>query len=203
MRAEDRRRQLLTVAAECFARKGYRATTTAGLAKAAGVTAPVLYHHFSGKDELFATLLGEARHAAVEGWRDAVATSGVAALLGPEAPKGATRFEQLVLGVITDLHNDARVTAAVVSGLRGLAAGLTAAIAQLQSTGTLAPQISPTQLAWLVLEWRLGHRLREPLEAALGDEQPLPDTGALLAQLLVSSQPVAGASAGLVWRPPG
>ncbi|MHC4427334.1 MAG: TetR/AcrR family transcriptional regulator [Planctomycetota bacterium] len=189
MRAEDRRRQLLTVAAECFAQKGYRATTTAGLAAAAGVTAPVLYHHFRGKDELFATLLGEARQAAVEGWRDAVASSGINALLGPDAPERAKVFEQLVLGVITDVHRDTRVTAAVVSGLRGLAAGITAAIAQLQSTGAIASAISPTQMAWLVLEWRLGHRFREPLEQALGDEEPLPDTGSLLAQLITQSQP--------------
>ena len=53
MRARDRRRQLLEVAADLFARYGYRGTTTARLAEHAGITEPILYRHFDNKQDLF------------------------------------------------------------------------------------------------------------------------------------------------------
>lgn len=51
--AADRRTQVLEIAAEQFARTGLHGTTTQTLAKAAGVSEPVLYNHFNGKECLF------------------------------------------------------------------------------------------------------------------------------------------------------
>jgi len=50
---QDRRAQLLEIAATQFAITGLRGTTTAALAKAARITEPVLYLHFESKDRLF------------------------------------------------------------------------------------------------------------------------------------------------------
>ena len=47
-----RRRQLLEVAIEVFAGRGFHATSMNDIAEAAGVTKPVLYQHFSSKREL-------------------------------------------------------------------------------------------------------------------------------------------------------
>lgn len=55
--SEQRRQQILEVAAAQFAASGLRATTTDSLAKAAGVSEPVLYTHFSTKEELFREVL--------------------------------------------------------------------------------------------------------------------------------------------------
>lgn len=49
----DRRAQLLETAAAEFAATGLHGTTTAALAKAAGISEPVLYLHFESKDRLF------------------------------------------------------------------------------------------------------------------------------------------------------
>jgi AcrR family transcriptional regulator len=49
----ERRRQLLDVAGEQFLATGFRSTTTALIAKAAGVSEAVLYAHFASKEELF------------------------------------------------------------------------------------------------------------------------------------------------------
>ena len=49
----DRRDQLLRTAAVEFAKTGLRATTTHVLARAAGVSEPVLYAHFECKEQLF------------------------------------------------------------------------------------------------------------------------------------------------------
>jgi AcrR family transcriptional regulator len=55
--AEQRRRQLFSVALELFAQRGYRATTMDDIAEAAGVTKPLLYQHFSSKRALYLELV--------------------------------------------------------------------------------------------------------------------------------------------------
>src|SRR5690606_14039413 len=72
MRSADRRRQLLEVAAERFARSGYRGTTTAELARAAGITEPILYRHFASKLDLFVTLVDEVGREVITGWQRAL-----------------------------------------------------------------------------------------------------------------------------------
>ena len=57
MPAAARRSQLLEVALERFAAGGFHETSMEEIADAAGVTKPVLYHHFSSKQELFRELL--------------------------------------------------------------------------------------------------------------------------------------------------
>jgi AcrR family transcriptional regulator len=57
--AARRRRQLIDVALETFARNGLEATTMDDIASAAGVTKPLLYQHFRSKRALFLELLGD------------------------------------------------------------------------------------------------------------------------------------------------
>ena len=57
--AAERRRQLLEVATEVFAARGYHDTSMNDLAVAAGVTKPVLYQHFGSKQDLFLAVLRE------------------------------------------------------------------------------------------------------------------------------------------------
>src|SRR5580704_12446983 len=55
--AEQRREQLVLVALELFAHRGYRATTMDDIAERAGVTKPLLYQHFSSKRALYLELV--------------------------------------------------------------------------------------------------------------------------------------------------
>ena len=48
-------------ATELFARRGYAATTVEGIARAAGVTKPMLYRHFESKQDLCIALLDRHR----------------------------------------------------------------------------------------------------------------------------------------------
>ena len=69
MSAADRRRQILDVGLEVFARHGYHETSMSALAAEAGVTKPVLYQHFASKHDLFEELLaktGERLMRAIE-----------------------------------------------------------------------------------------------------------------------------------------
>ncbi len=55
-----RKQDVIAAAVELFARQGYDATTTFELARAAGVTEPVIYYHFKSKDGLFSHILKTA-----------------------------------------------------------------------------------------------------------------------------------------------
>ncbi len=55
--SDERRRQLLDVACEQFADRGFHATAMDDLALAAGVTKPVFYQHFPSKRALFVAVL--------------------------------------------------------------------------------------------------------------------------------------------------
>jgi AcrR family transcriptional regulator len=49
---EDRRRQIVDLAAELFDREGYSKVTMEQIAVSAGIAKPTLYHYFRGKDEI-------------------------------------------------------------------------------------------------------------------------------------------------------
>jgi AcrR family transcriptional regulator len=57
--AEATRRALLDAAAELFSTRGYAATSIEDVVRSARVTRGALYHHFSGKRELFETVFAE------------------------------------------------------------------------------------------------------------------------------------------------
>lgn len=68
-----RSRAILATASRLFAEKGYSQTTTAEIAREAGVAEGTLYHHFGSKDAIFLTLFDET----VEGY-----LAGIEAILG-------------------------------------------------------------------------------------------------------------------------
>jgi TetR/AcrR family transcriptional regulator len=59
MPGEDRRRQLLRVAVESFARNGFSGTKTKDIAAAAGVSEAILFRHFGSKEDLYHAILDE------------------------------------------------------------------------------------------------------------------------------------------------
>ena len=82
MTTTARSRAILATASRLFAEKGYSQTTTAEIAREAGVAEGTLYHHFGSKDAIFLTLFDET----MEGY-----LAGIEALLA----RGATGRETL------------------------------------------------------------------------------------------------------------
>src|SRR5215813_8129954 len=50
---DDGRERILEAATRSFAELGYAGTSTAGIARAAGVTQPLVHHHFGSKEGLW------------------------------------------------------------------------------------------------------------------------------------------------------
>jgi len=74
LRAPQRRAQLLAVAVEVFAERGFHATAMDEIAEAAGVTKPVLYQHFPSKRALYRELLDDVEEQLIA--RIVATTSG-------------------------------------------------------------------------------------------------------------------------------
>ena len=53
----QKKQSILKTAARLFATQGFDATTTLQIAREAGVTEPLIYYHFKGKDDLFTQII--------------------------------------------------------------------------------------------------------------------------------------------------
>ena len=58
--AVERRQAVLDTACQVFAKASYRGATTAEIAKAAGISEPILYRHFGSKRDLYLACLDES-----------------------------------------------------------------------------------------------------------------------------------------------
>jgi AcrR family transcriptional regulator len=77
-----RRQQILTVAAQLFAKHGFHGVSIADLGAAVGVSGPALYRHFPGKEALLAEMLiGTSEHLLAGGQARARASDDPRAVL--------------------------------------------------------------------------------------------------------------------------
>ncbi|MGA2825140.1 MAG: TetR/AcrR family transcriptional regulator [Streptosporangiaceae bacterium] len=72
----ERRAQMVQLAGELFAQKGYRATTVREIADAAGILSGSLYYHFDSKESIGDEILSSFMNAVLADYRAAVASGG-------------------------------------------------------------------------------------------------------------------------------
>jgi AcrR family transcriptional regulator len=72
LKAPQRKEQILAVATKIFARMGYNGATTHAIADAAGVTEPILYRHFKGKQELFVAIARQMSRQTIKHWEEMI-----------------------------------------------------------------------------------------------------------------------------------
>ena len=75
MAASGRRAHLLETAARVFTEGSYHGTTTAEIARAAGISEPIIYRHFASKRDLYLATLEYVWEKARAGWEQTVAVS--------------------------------------------------------------------------------------------------------------------------------
>jgi len=73
MAAAGRRAHLLATAARVFTEGSYHGTTTAEIARAAGISEPIIYRHFASKRELYIATIEYVWEKARTGWEQTVA----------------------------------------------------------------------------------------------------------------------------------
>jgi len=176
LRKADRKRQLLARAKQLFVTRGYRDATTEDIARAAGVSEPVLYRHFDSKKALFLEVLQEIREATLTRWRDAVA--GLADPLAKlhtvvDTYLDTTREHALEFRIMhrTLVETD---DPEIVELLRGFYLDSEAFLAQIiaegQQAGVFRRSLDPRVGAWELIRTALGYTLTLPLGIPLYQE---------------------------------
>ena len=75
MTGKERREQLLDVGRSLFAQKGFDATSVEEIAQKAGVSKPVVYEHFGGKEGLYAVVVDREMRALLDAITGALTSS--------------------------------------------------------------------------------------------------------------------------------
>jgi len=161
----ERREQILGAALPCFARRGYIGAGTRDLARAAGITEPILYRHFEGKAGLFRAVVeraGDQLTAALE-----EALGGVRGApnrlrrLAEGLPRILERHRDAlrVVNAAALAHEEAEILAAASRCARRIGHALTAAF---RGTG-LRPGVRAETAGFLLLEVGLGAAMLRPL----------------------------------------
>ncbi len=170
MRAQQRRRQLLEVAATLFSRLGYRGTTTAELAKAAGITEPILYRHFKNKRDLFVTLVDEVGVEVIAGWQKAL--DGVEEPLrrlevllagNPATHERGRGVYRVIFQAMTEAEGDRAIGRALKQHVSRLHKFIATELASLQKGGAIRKDEPAADLAWLLMNVGVGYGMMNPL----------------------------------------
>jgi AcrR family transcriptional regulator len=166
--AQKRREQLLDTAAELFARSGYARATTAQLAKAAGVTEPIIYRHFKSKRDLFIELIRTSASRTLKEWQELLKgakdpAERVRRLLdhNPMVEKGRFAY-RVLLQAITEV-NDAEIKKAVVEHMTELHGFLKREIAAAQKQHKVPDATRPELIAWILIHIGLGYGVLDAL----------------------------------------
>lgn len=171
MSADDRRKQLLEAAIQCFAEYGYKGTTTAMLAKAAQVSEPVLYQHFKNKQELFVLLIEQVGREVMRSWRLAIAPLKspmdqlrVLFRLNPATTDPRTRQLYRVIFMAQAEFSDPRIQGALRTHYEQYAKFLEHVLRRAQRARQVRRDVSPVGLAWQLIHAAIGFAFVKPLD---------------------------------------
>jgi AcrR family transcriptional regulator len=85
MTGKQRREQLIEIGRKLFADKGFEGTTVEEIAAKAGVSKPVVYEHFGGKEGLYAVVVDREIRKLLDGITGALTSEGHARVLLEQA----------------------------------------------------------------------------------------------------------------------
>lgn len=163
--AAQRREQLLDRAAELFARAGYARATTAELAKAAGVTEPIIYRHFSSKRDLFVALIERTGDQTLDDWKEHLADATdpadrLARLIGDNPmvqPKGRAPY-RVMLQAITEVE-DPKIHEALIDHIGKVHTFISEEIRTAQQANQVTNRFDAQLIAWHLIHAGLGYGL--------------------------------------------
>src|SRR3954453_7300933 len=165
LKAAQRRGQLIEVGTNLFARSGYDATTTAAIAKAAGVTEPILYRHFKSKQELFVAIVRSVSDRTLRQWQEAIAnTSDPVDRIKRVAGGMPEHFRKLedqyhVLHGALATSRDKRVLAVMREHYKQIEKFFSELIVQGQRANVFRKDATPVAAAWELIMAGIGYAM--------------------------------------------
>lgn len=161
--AAQRREQLLDTAAKLFAVQGYAGATTSQIAKAAGVTEPIIYRHFESKRDLFIALIERTGATTIKLWEHDLANAKdpadrLAKLLNanPMVANRGRGIYRVIVQAMTEVE-DPKILEALSHHVKMLHDFLLREIQQAQETGRVSKRFSSDLTAWALIHMGLGY----------------------------------------------
>jgi TetR/AcrR family transcriptional regulator len=158
MRAEDRRAAVLETACKVFSRGTYHGTTTAEIARAAGVSEPILYRHFPSKRELYLACIEETWRRTRSRWDEAIAAEPdpaewVAAMgrAFHEWKEQRALVSNLWLQAIAEASEDPKIRAYMRGHIRKVHAFVADVVRRSQAEGGIKRERDADAEAWIFL----------------------------------------------------
>jgi AcrR family transcriptional regulator len=158
MAAAGRRAHLLETAARVFVEGSYRGTTTAEIARAAGISEPIIYRHFASKRDLYLATLEHVWTKARAGWEQAVAASPDACAAVEAIGKGHVsvrsaklQLAELWVQALGESSEDPELRKAVRKHMREVHDFLAGLIRDGQAAGVIAAERDADAEAWIML----------------------------------------------------
>ena len=184
--AEERKAAVLDCACGIFSTGSYRGTTTAEIARQAGVTEPVLYRHFASKRDLYLAVHEESWSRLRAMWQQAVddepdprlwvAVMG-RAYFATKDPK--LLCAELWMQALTEASDDAEIRRFLRKQMREVHDFVSDVIRRSQEAGGILPDRDANAEAWIFISIgllgtvgrRVGSVLEEDFEAIIASRK--------------------------------
>jgi AcrR family transcriptional regulator len=175
--AEERRVAVLEAASAIFSRGTYRGTTTAEIAKHAGVTEPVLYRHFRSKRDLYLACLEEAWKDTREMWDLVIAEEPDPTLwlmamgrayLATKDRRG--QLAHLWMQSLTEVSDDPEIRKSLRRQLQSVHAYVADVMRRSQEAGGILPEREVDVEAWVFISLGLLGTVGRRLGGVVGDD---------------------------------
>jgi AcrR family transcriptional regulator len=156
--AAERRRHLIETAIRVFSDGSYRGTTTAEIARAAGVSEPILYRHFASKRELYLAALDHVWDTARTRWTEVLDAAPDVAAGFAEMGRGhfsvhdcKFQLAELWVQALGEAADDPELRKHLGKHMREVHGFIAAAIRRGQAEGSLHPDRDAEAEAWVFL----------------------------------------------------
>jgi AcrR family transcriptional regulator len=188
--AAERRSAIVAAALEVFGSGSYAGSTTAEIARAAGVSEPILYRHFPSKRDLWCACVEQAWLQLQETLERKAATfrrrEPLEDVAGRRSPWADPLLPTLWIQGLTEAADDEEIQRFLRAHVREVHDYVAAGIHRLQAEGAIAPDRDSGAEAWILLgggllrsfDDRLGGVVRPGELAAIGRERRRWLTGA-------------------------
>jgi AcrR family transcriptional regulator len=158
MAAAERRQALIEAAIGVFADGSYRGVTTAEIARAAGVSEPILYRHFGSKRDLYLAAVDHAWSLVRAEWEQIEAEIadpsewlGRMARAKTSLTSSKFRLAELWVQALSEAGEEPQLRKYLRSHLREVHDYLAAAIGRAQQAGAINPERDAEAEAWIFL----------------------------------------------------